>query len=96
MGRGSSLYTENMCEICVLKCNLGAPGWLSWLSIRLQLRSRSHGPGVRATVHEFEPRVGLWADGSWPSWQNVQRALGGDRREEPVTPGVLEKASESG
>ena len=37
----------------------GAPGWLSRLSVRLQLRSRSRGPRVRA-------RVGLWADGSEP------------------------------
>ena len=26
----------------------GAPGWLSWLSIRLRLRSRSHGSWVQA------------------------------------------------
>ena len=35
----------------------GAPGWCSRLSVRLQ-------PGHDLTVREFEPRVGLWADGS--------------------------------
>ena len=33
----------------------GAPGWLSRLSVRLQLRSWSHSP-------RFEPRVGLCGD----------------------------------
>ena len=33
----------------------GAPGWLSWLSIRL-------GSGRALSVCGFEPRVGLWAD----------------------------------
>ena len=37
----------------------GAPGWRSRLSVRLQ-------PGHDLTVHQFEPRVGLWADGSEP------------------------------
>ena len=37
----------------------GAPGWRSRLSIRLQ-------PGHDLAVREFEPRVGLWADGSEP------------------------------
>ena len=38
---------------------LGAPGWRSRLSVRLQ-------PGHDLTVCEFEPRVRLWADGSEP------------------------------
>ena len=38
---------------------IGAPGWRSRLSVRLQ-------PGHNLTVHEFEPRVGLCADGSEP------------------------------
>ena len=38
---------------------LGAPGWRSRLSVRLQ-------PGHDLAVHEFEPRVRLWADGSEP------------------------------
>ena len=38
---------------------LGAPGWRSRLSVRLQ-------PGHDLAVREFEPRVGLWADGSEP------------------------------
>ena len=38
---------------------LGAPGWCSRLSVRLQ-------PGHDLAVREFEPRVGLWADGSEP------------------------------
>uniref|UniRef100_A0A8C9JHZ3 IRG-type G domain-containing protein n=1 Tax=Panthera tigris altaica TaxID=74533 RepID=A0A8C9JHZ3_PANTA len=37
----------------------GAPGWRSRLSVRLQ-------PGHDLAVCEFEPRVGLWADGSEP------------------------------
>ena len=38
---------------------LGAPGWRSRLSVRLQ-------PGHDLAVRGFEPRVGLWADGSEP------------------------------
>ena len=37
----------------------GAPGWRSQLSVRLQ-------PGHDPVVREFEPRIGLWADGSEP------------------------------
>ena len=39
--------------------SLGAPGWCSGLSVRLQ-------PGHDLAVREFEPRFGLWADGSEP------------------------------
>ena len=40
--------------------NIGAPGWHSRLSVRLQ-------PVHDLVVREFEPRVGLWADdGSEP------------------------------
>ena len=39
--------------------DIGAPGWRSRLSIRLQ-------PGHDLAVREFEPRVRLWADGSEP------------------------------
>ena len=42
-----------------LKIALGAPGWRSRLSIRLQ-------PGHDLAVREFEPRIRLWADGSEP------------------------------
>ena len=38
---------------------LGAPGWHSRLSVRLQ-------PGHDLAVCELEPRVRLWADGSEP------------------------------
>ena len=38
---------------------LGAPGWRSRSSVRLQ-------PGHDLAVPEFEPRVRLWADGSEP------------------------------
>ena len=38
---------------------IGAPGWRSRLSVRLQ-------PGHDLAVCEFEPRVWLWADGSEP------------------------------
>ena len=40
-------------------CPFGAPGWCSRLSVRLQ-------PGHDLAVREFEPCVGLWADGSEP------------------------------
>ena len=39
--------------------HIGAPGWHSRLSVRLQ-------PGHDLAVREFEPRVRLWADGSEP------------------------------
>ena len=39
--------------------SLGAPGWLSQLSVRLH-------SGHDLAIREFEPRVGLWADGSEP------------------------------
>ena len=43
-----------------LKINkLRAPGWRSRLNVQLQ-------PGHDLAVREFEPRVGLWADGSEP------------------------------
>ena len=41
------------------KGDTGAPGWRSRLGVRLQ-------PGHDLPVHEFEPRVRLWADGSEP------------------------------
>ena len=45
---------------CPLKCTVGGvPGWRSQLSVRLQ-------PGHDLVVREFEPHVGLWADGSEP------------------------------
>ena len=43
----------------VKSAQLGAPGWRIRLSVRLQ-------PGHDLAVREFEPRVGLWADGSEP------------------------------
>ena len=43
----------------IKKQTTGAPGWRSRLSVRLQ-------PGHDLALHEFEPRVGLWADGSEP------------------------------
>ena len=43
------------------RSTLGAPGWLSELSLRLRLRSWS-----RVISREFEPSVGLCADGSEP------------------------------
>ena len=42
-----------------IKRRAGVPGWRSRLSVRLQ-------PGHDLAVREFEPRVGLWADGSEP------------------------------
>ena len=38
---------------------MGAPGWRSRVSVRLQ-------PGHDLAVREFKPRVRLWADGSEP------------------------------
>ena len=49
--------TEPICG--ALKAAVGAPGWRSQLSVRLQ-------PGHDLAVREFEPRVGLRADGSEP------------------------------
>ena len=43
----------------IKKLQLGAPGWRSRLSPRLQ-------PGHDLAVCEFEPRIRLWADGSEP------------------------------
>ena len=41
-------------SLCLSKINkIGAPGWRSRLSVRLQ-------PGHDLAVREFEPRVGLW------------------------------------
>ena len=42
-----------------IKNIVGAPGWRSRLSVRLQ-------PGHDLAVREFEPRIRLWADGSEP------------------------------
>ena len=47
-------------KLTILKShNIGAPGWRSRLSVRLQ-------PGHDLAVCEFKPRVRLWADGSEP------------------------------
>ena len=53
--------SDSLCLCLSLKnkINIGAPGWRSRLSVRLQ-------PGHDLAVREFEPRVGLWADGSEP------------------------------
>ena len=61
-GPSASLMPSGLCTCCSLymKCpSHGAPGWRSRLSVRLQ-------PGHDLAVREFEPRVGLWADGSEP------------------------------
>ena len=47
------------CILAIINAAIGAPGWRSRLSVRLQ-------PGHDLAVHEFETRVGLWADGSKP------------------------------
>ena len=47
-------------SLCLSKINIGAPGWLSRLNIRLRLRSWSHGSRI------LSPRVGLCADSSGP------------------------------
>ena len=49
----------SVASLLVYKNATGAPGWRSRLSVRLQ-------PGHDLAVREFEPRVGLWADGSEP------------------------------
>ena len=49
-------------SLSVLKCQpVGVPGWLIQLSIRLRLRSWSHG-----SVHEFQPHIRLCTDSSEP------------------------------
>ena len=48
-----------VCDLMDIKLHPGAPGWRSRLSVRLQ-------PGHDLAVRQFEPRVGLWADGSEP------------------------------
>ena len=53
-----SLCTSPAHELFLLKINKhGAPGWRSRLSIDFS-------SGHDLAVHEFEPRVMLWADGS--------------------------------
>ena len=47
---------------------LGAPGWRSRLSVRLQ-------PGHDLAVREFEPRVGLWAQSLEPVSDSVSPSL---------------------
>ena len=62
-GGDTNVLKQTWSESSLLKLGeTGAPGWLSRLSVRLQLRSRSRDLAVR----EFEPRVGLWGDGSEP------------------------------
>ena len=54
------LYLKNKLKKILKKekSTSGAPGWLSQLSVRHQLRSSPHG--------EFEPHVGFCADSSEP------------------------------
>ena len=47
---------------------VGAPGWHSRLSVRLQ-------PGHDLAVCEFEPRIRLWADGLEPVSDSVFPSL---------------------
>ena len=57
---GNELFGLPYREVFQIKMSSsGAPGWRSRLSVRLQ-------PGHVLAVREFEPRVGLWADGSEP------------------------------
>ena len=53
-----------------LKHKIGAPGWLSQLSIRL-----GFGPGHDLTVREIEPRVELCAASSEPAWDSLSPCL---------------------
>ena len=39
-----------LCKMAVRIRSLGVPGWLSWLSVCLRLRSRSHSPGTKSCV----------------------------------------------
>ena len=55
-------------EKVILKIILGAPGWLSRLSICLWL-------GHDLMVHEFEPCVRLCADSVEPAWDSVSPSL---------------------
>ena len=58
-GGGGEVAEESSVPAVKNSIYLGAPGWRSRLSVRLQ-------PGHDLAVREFEPRVGLWADGSEP------------------------------
>ena len=60
--RGVSLPAADHIALAVVLKSwviVGAPGWFSRLSVRLQ-------PGHNLAIREFEPRVGLWADVSEP------------------------------
>ena len=59
MGNTTEGFCAGMCHFHIKQPLMGAPGWRSRLSVRLQ-------PGHDLAVREFEPRVRLWADGSEP------------------------------
>ena len=45
---------------------LGAPGWLSWLSVTLDF-----GSGHNLTVHDIEPLIGLCTDSRELVWHSL-------------------------
>ena len=49
---------------------MGAPGWLSGLSVRFDFSS-----GHDLTVHEFEPHIGLCADPAETAWESLSLSL---------------------
>ena len=60
-----SFLTTNIFRIyssrSYLQLCLGAPGWLSWLSIRLQLRSWSHSSRVQALCLALRWQLRAWS-----------------------------------
>ena len=44
----------------LIRKRLGAPGWLSRFSVRLRLRSRSHGSWIRAPRRALCRQLGAW------------------------------------
>ena len=53
--------TGCICDDLNLYVPFGAPGWLSRLSVRLRLRSRSRGPWVRAPRRALGRWFGAWS-----------------------------------
>ena len=74
MGTGTGFPLTSV-DTLKKKITNGAPGWLSRLSVRLRLRSRSRGHDL--AVREFEPCVasGLMAQSLEPASDSVSPSL---------------------
>ena len=51
----------------VIQHQIGAAGWLGWLSLQLLILAQV----TISQVHEFKPCVGLCADGVKPAWDSL-------------------------